>query len=608
MTDHNRETVEELAAIAAATKPRRRLRTWLVRLTVGTVLVVASLALSGKIYLDRVQSGAMQLAQTGTSLNSFLKSYIDLLQARDIPGLLSLYDRNYADDRNGLWDERLQSDRDEIQVYSLNAKVEAPFTPADVGRQVQWHLDRMGAIESGKFPISTIESIGSDGRAVIRAVMWLRASTPDGRARESWTTLRLRLRPEGPTWKITRQELLDCQAVVGGRRGFTDITGESGIAFESGHNPMLNEPEWFPKKFGIMKYATAGVTAADYDNDGWCDIFFGDGANPRLYRNKHDGTFEDVTAAAGLPGDLEAVHVALLVDLDNDGDRELFLGRSTGQNYLYRNNGDGKFTDVSATANLGGLWVATASAADYDNDGKVDLYLGRYLDPRKNLPSTNFFTRNGEGNSLLHNEGGLRFRDVTQTSGVREGGLTLGLCWGDYDKDGFSDVFVANDFGRSVLYHNNHYGTFTDVPSQKGALYLGYGMSASFADIDNDGDLDIYVAGVHSGQRWFGNAVTLQRYVLTSLQEGTFVDDFPLYRELIGLIGNDWKKLGERVIRGNALMLNNGDGTFSDVTETSGTNPQGWYWGCQVADLDHDGLQDIYASNGWITGKSHEDL
>jgi hypothetical protein len=608
MTEQTRQSVEDRAVIAVAANPKRRLRTWLVRLAVGATLAVVILAISAKFYLDRVESQAMRLAQTGSSLNSFLKSYVEFLQKRDVSSLLSLYDQNYVDDRNGPWEERLQSDRDEVQVYSWKANVKEPFTLDGVRHQVKWHLERISAIESGKFPISSIETIASDGTAVIRAVLWLRASTPDRRARESWTTLRLRLRPEGPTWKITGQELLVGQTVVGSRRGFTDITGESGIAFESGHNPMLNEPEWFPKKFGIMKYATAGVTAADYDNDGWCDVFFCDGANPRLYRNKRDGSFEDVTTAAGLPSDLKAVHVALLVDLDNDGDRELFLGRSTGQNYLFCNNGNGTFTDVSATANLGGLWVATASAADYDNDGKVDLYLGRYLDPRKNLPSTNFFTRNGEGNSLLHNEGGLRFRDVTQSAGVREGGLTLGLCWGDYDKDGFSDVYVANDFGRSVLYHNNHDGTFTDVASRTGALYLGYGMSASFADIDNDGDLDIYVAGVHSGQRWFGNAVTLERYFFTSLQEGTIVDDFPLYRELLGLVQNDWKTLGERVIRGNALLLNNGDGTFSDATERSAANPQGWYWSCQVADLDQDGLQDIYASNGWITGKSHDDL
>jgi hypothetical protein len=585
-----------------------RLKRRLVFAATAAGLAVAALGAAGKVYLDRVEAGALRLASTGTSLNAFLKAYVDGLKARDVPALLRLYDEHYADGRDGPWEEQLRSERDGVRVYEWKAKVTGRFTRDDLREQAQRHLDRIGAVESGKFRISSIESLGDDGSAVIRAVLWLRGSTPGGQTRESWTTLRLRLRPEGPGWKITGQQLVSGQTVTGTGRGFTEVTKESGITFVSGHNPMLNEPEWFPKKFGIMKYATAGVAAADYDNDGWCDIFFADGANPSLYRNRHDGTFEDVTTRAGLPCDLKAVHVALLVDLDNDGDRDLFLGRSTGPNYLYRNNGDGTFTDVTATANLGGFWVATAAAADYDNDGKVDLYLGRYLDPRKNLPTTNFYTRNGEGNSLLHNEGGLRFRDVTETAGVREGGLTLGLCWGDYDRDGDQDVYVANDFGRNALFRNDGDGTFTDVSYQCGTTNLGYGMSASFADIDNDGDLDVYVASVHSGQRWFGNAVTLQRYLLTSVQEGTFLQDFPLYRELFGVTEGGWQKLGERVIRGNALFLNNGDGTFTDATEKSGTNPHGWYWSCQIADLDNDGLQDIYAVNGWITGKTEDDL
>jgi hypothetical protein len=610
MTNDNPQTLahSERTEPTEAKQAGRRLRTWLFRAAALAGLAVTAIGIAGKVYLDRVEGRAVRLASAGSALNSFLKTYVDNLKARAVPALLDLYDEDYADDRDGLWEEDLASQRDGVQVYSWRAKVAGRFSRDDLQTQTQRYLDRIGPIEAGKFRISSIESMGDDGSAVIRAVLWLRGSTPDQRTRESWTTLRLRVRPAGPSWKITGKQLVSGQTVIGTGRGFTDITRTAGIAFESGHNPMLNEPEWFPKKFGIMKYATAGVTAADYDNDGWCDIFFCDGANPRLYRNQRDGTFEDVTTRAGLPGDLKAVHVALLVDLDNDGDRDLFLGRSTGIAYLFRNDGDGTFTDVTATANLGGYWVSTAAAADYDNDGKVDLYLGRYLDPRKNLPTTNFYTRNGEGNSLLHNEGGLRFKDVTESAGVREGGLTLGLCWGDYDRDGDQDVYVANDFGRNALFRNNGNGTFTDVSYQCGTTNLGYGMSASFADIDNDGDLDVYVASVHSGQRWFGNAVTLQRYFLTSVQEGTILDDFSLYRELLGLLGSDWKTLGERVIRGNSLFLNNGDGTFTDVTETSGTNPHGWYWSCQVADLDHDGRQDIYAVNGWITGKTEDDL
>ncbi len=591
-------------------RPGRRLR----RAALALLLVFMAAGVGAKLYLDRVEGRAQRLASTGTSLNTFFKDYVDGLKSRDVGTVVKLHDARYVDERDGSWDETFVSSRDGVDVYAWTSSSAAPMTPVGLRAQTESQMSRFATIESGKIRIASIESLNADGSAVIRAVLWLRGSTPERRTRESWTTLRFRLRPLGSSWTIMGKELISGQTVIGAGEGFVDVTKQAGIDFEAGHNPMLLEPEWFPKKFGIMKYATAGVAAADYDNDGLCDIFFADGAHPCLYRNKGDGTFEDVTTMVGLPADLKAVHVALLVDLDNDGNRELFLGRSTGPNYLFRNEGrdsQGRhrgFTDVSATANIGGVWVATAAAADYDNDGKVDLYLGRYLDPRKNLPTTNFYTRNGEGNSLLHNEGQLQFRDVTESAGVREGGLTLGISFADYDRDGDQDIYVANDFGRNALFRNNGNGTFTDVSRQAGTTNLGYGMSASFADIDNDGDLDVYVASVHSGQRWFGNGVTLQRYFVTSLQEGTIVDDYPLYRELLGLTGWDWQTLGERVIRGNSLFLNNGDGTFTDVTEKCKANPHGWYWSSQIADLDNDGLQDIYAVNGWITGKTEDDL
>lgn len=266
------------------------------------------------------------------------------------------------------------------------------------------------------------------------------------------------------------------------------------------------------------------------------------------------------------------------------------------------------FDRIEHAANVSGVWVSTAAAADYNNDGRLDLYLGRYLDPRTDLPSTNFYTRNGQGNTLLRNDGNLHFTDVTDVAGVREGGLSLGIAWGDYDRDGDQDVYVANDFGRNALFRNNGDETFSDVSKESNTLDVGYGMSASFEDIDNDGDLDLYVAAVHSGQRWFGNSATLQRYLVTSIQEGTIFEDYPLYREIFEMVNGDWQNFGEQVIRGNSLMLNNADGTFVDVTERCRVNPHGWYWSSAIFDFDNDCTQDIYTVNGWVTGKVKDDL
>jgi hypothetical protein len=303
----------------------------------------------------------------------------------------------------------------------------------------------------------------------------------------------------------------------------------------------------------------------------------------------------------------------IFADFDNDGDKDLFLGCANSPNRLYRNNGPNTekfytFTDVTEGAGLSGYFTTVAAAADYDNDGRLDLYFGRYLDPRKSLPDTLFYTRNSEGNTLVHNDGNLRFTDVTAKAGVRDGGLTLGTAWGDYDEDGDQDLYVVNDFGRKTLFRNDGDGHFSDVSVETNTLDIGYGMSSTFGDIDNDGDLDIYVSNVHSGQRWYGQAATLNQYLITSVKQGTIFEDFSLYKEIRGFAGDDWNAFGQRVIKGNSLLVNDGKGHFTDVSESARTNPFGWYWSSTMFDYDNDGRQDIYAVNGWISGKKKDDL
>ncbi|MEQ1824612.1 MAG: VCBS repeat-containing protein [Pirellula sp.] len=587
--------------------PTRR-RKWFRRIALGVAVAFVYVAIWGKLKLDTIERDAAELAEIGTSLNQFLKQFGSAMMLRDIEGLMALHDDSYASPDEGLWDLKLQEDRDGVRVYEWHQINCKSYRKSDVRGQLEQHISNMGNLDEAKFKISTIKERNSDGSVRIEGMLWLRGRTIQNEPLESHSTFQLKLHRQNGEWRIQGKELLHGQSVVGSGRGFTDITQTAGIRFESHHNPMLDEPGWRPERFGIMKYATAGVATADYDNDGWFDIFFCDGSNPCLYRNRGNGTFEDTTARAGLPVGLAGVHVAIFGDFDNDGDRDLFLGRSTGNNFLFRNEANGTFTDVTDQANVSGVWVSTASAADYNNDGKLDLYLGRYLDPRINLPSTNFYTRNGQGNTLLRNDGNLRFTDVTEEAGVREGGLSLGIAWGDYDRDGDQDVYVANDFGRNALFRNEGNGKFSDVSKESRTLDIGYGMSASFEDIDNDGDLDIYKAAVHSGQRWFGNSATLQRYIISSIQEGTILEDYSLYREIFSMIDGDWRSFGERVIRGNSLLLNNGNGTFADATEKCRVNPHGWYWSSAIFDFDNDGIQDVYSVNGWVTGLNKDDL
>jgi hypothetical protein len=436
------------------------------------------------------------------------------------------------------------------------------------------------------------------------------------------------LRAASDGWKITKQELIHGTTVTGDRKGFTDLWGHksfkaetsdganssAGIDFVSHKNPLFSTPAWNPQTFEIIKYGPAGVSAVDYDSDGWYDVFFADGEQPRLYRNNRDGTFADVTEAAGLPTRMTGINVAIFADFDNDGFKDIFLGCFTDRSRLFKSVADEqdtsrrKFVEVTDQSGIvmkgDGDFVVVAAAGDYDSDGDLDLYTGRYLDPRKNLPTTLFYTRNGEGNRLLRNDGQFHFTDVTEQAGINETGLTLGVSFGDYNSDGHPDLYIANDFGRDALLKNNGNGTFTDVSRESGAFDPGYGMSATWGDIDNDGDLDIYVSDVHSGQRWYGQAATLYKYLLTSVRQGTIIEDLPVYKEIYQNVGADWSLYGDKVVKGNALYLNDGKGKFTDVSEASRVNPFGWFWSSTMFDYDNDGRQDIYAANGWISGKA----
>ncbi|MGH6690897.1 MAG: CRTAC1 family protein, partial [Gammaproteobacteria bacterium] len=364
--------------------------------------------------------------------------------------------------------------------------------------------------------------------------------------------------------------------------------------------PFVNEP----MRFGMIRHGPGGISAADVDGDGFYDLFVPDGVESKLFRNLGDGRFADVTAAAGLAG-LDGVSVGVFADVDNDGDRDLFVSRTFSPNQLFRNRGDGTFEDATAGSGLGEDCCTTvASWGDIDNDGLLDLYVGRYLDPREAIPTT-FYARNGEPNRLYRNlgpgsDGQVRFEDVTERAGVGETGLCLGTVFGDYDDDGDADLYVVNDFGRNTLYRNDGGGTFTDVTVASGTLAYGAGMSAAFADYDGDGRLDLYVANIRSEHGWFAESPTVWRYMANSWRQGVWRTDMPLYMEIFRQSGTRFVEVFRQMASGNTLLRNRGDGTFEDVTWDAGANPVGWYWGSNFGDLDNDGDQDLYSANGWV--------
>jgi hypothetical protein len=531
--------------------------------------------------------------------------------AGDLGRVLRCHAAGYRGQPLGLTAPGTKAERDGIWVCELGAGSGAAEDRGAAVAAWQAYLGGFAEVEEAAFHLDRLERWR--GRELVARVRFELIGRPLGAPQAGIDRAFVRMRfgrrspagseipeaREGPALEILGASLLEGERVIAERPQFSDVSGTAGIDFKNRTYPAFLEQ---PLRFGMIRYGPGGIAAADYDNDGFYDLFIPDGVASKLLRNRGDGTFEDVTEKAGLGG-LDGVSAAVFADYDNDGWKDLFVSRTFRPNQLFHNNGDGTFTDVTARSGLGEDCCTTvASWGDYDNDGYLDIYVGRYLDPRAKIPTT-FYARNGEPNRLYHNNGDGTFTDVTEKAGVGDTGLCLGSAWGDYDNDGYPDLFVVNDFGRSTLYHNNGDGTFDDVTVAAGALAYGAGMSASFADYDNDGLLDLYTADIRSEHAWFAAPPTVGRYLANSWKQGVWRTDMPLYWQIFRQSGFNFVDVFREMAAGNHLLRNRGDGTFEDVSVKAGANPVGWFWGSVFADFDNDGWLDLYSANGWVYGQ-----
>jgi hypothetical protein len=353
----------------------------------------------------------------------------------------------------------------------------------------------------------------------------------------------------------------------------------AGLVFHHENSPT-------PRKH-LIETMGGGVALLDYNNDGLLDIFLVNGgrlsangkesfdrANPRywnrLFRQNKDGSFTDVTSAAGLSsaGDGNYGMGVAAADYDNDGFTDLYV-TSYGRNILYHNNGNGTFTDVTARAGVAaGGWSASAGFFDFDNDGKLDLFVTRYMEwdlarskscgisPKIYCSPSEF---PAASSVLYRNRGDGTFEDVSQASGIAaKKGKALGVAFADYDEDGFADIFVANDGMEQFLFHNNGNGTFTERALEAGVAYTDdgkriSGMGVDFRDYDNDGRPDI---------------------VVTDLARQNY-----------------------------AVYHNEGRGAFSyrslqtGIAALSGVSSG---WGMRLEDFDNDGWKDLFVAQGHV--------
>jgi hypothetical protein len=363
---------------------------------------------------------------------------------------------------------------------------------------------------------------------------------------------------------------------------FADISAQSGVSFR--HAASKTSLKYLLETMG------GGVAIFDYNNDGRMDLFFTNGAalkDPmakeelpaksepkywnRLYQQKPDGTFTDVTERAGLKGAGYSMGVAA-ADYDNDGHVDLLVSGYKAD-YLYRNNGDGSFSDVtSKLPNIPKGWSTSAGWFDYDHDGRLDLFIARYMEWDFESGSTfcggpiaglraychpdNF---KAAANILLHQRADGSFEDVSKSSGIADSlGKGLGVAFADFDNDGWTDVFVANDSVRQSLFRNKGDGKFEDIAVMSGAAYdedgkTFAGMGVDCGDYDNDGYVDVFI---------------------TTLSN----EKYALYR-------------------------NNGDLSFTYATNTSSVGQITLLnsgWGTRFVDVDNDGLRDLFVAQSHV--------
>jgi hypothetical protein len=401
----------------------------------------------------------------------------------------------------------------------------------------------------------------------------------------------------------------------------------------------------------LLETTGTGVAAIDYDHDGWVDLFFvngstlegfPDGRAPtnHLYRNRHDGTFEDVTAKAGLAATGWG-QGACVGDYDNDGHDDLFVSYF-GQNRLYHNRGDGTFEDVTRSAGLTTArtrWGTGCAFLDYDRDGTLDLFVANYIDldlATAPTPASGLCRYKGikvacgppglagGKNALYHNRGNGAFEDVSERAGVMraKGTYGLGVSTLDFDNDGWIDLYVANDSNPSALYRNNHDGTFTDVGVTSGCAYSQdgkpqAGMGVAVGDYDRNGTMDVFktnfagdtstlyantgeglcedrtfASGIGVNTRWLGwgtGWIDLDNDGWPDL----FLTNGHVYPEVVQL------KTEAGYKQRKVVYLNLGNGRFSDISERLAepvTTPKAGR-GAAFLDIDNDGHVDVAISN-----------
>ncbi len=457
----------------------------------------------------------------------------------------------------------------------LRTAIEAFRAGAGEVRELEWKVVAYEPLEGGFLARLLVHGFARDGeRATERTARWA----------TGW-----RLGDDGLALRSLRVE--DLTEVAGeplGTTGALPLTRPPARDWTLGMNELGG---FLDRRLGTLFVgAAAGIAVGDVNGDGREDLYLSQpgGLPNRLLLARPDrGAFEDASAGSGADF-LDFSRSALLLPLDADEHLDLVVNLGTEVVFL-RGDGRGRFERVQA---LEAQQMTTMAAADYDLDGDLDVYVCCYFTPYEGtgFPVPYHDANNGQANLLLENrsEGEeLRFVDVTVERGLDENNrrFTLAASWEDYDGDGDPDLYVANDFGRNNLYRNDE-GRFRDVAAEAGVEDVSAGMGVDWADVDGDGFMDLLVSNMFSAA---GGRIAYQRNFHESFEEES-------------------RELFQRHARGNSLFRNRGDGTFEDISLDAGITMGRWAWGAIFGDWNSDGRPDIFVPNGFVTGRSDDDL
>jgi len=369
-----------------------------------------------------------------------------------------------------------------------------------------------------------------------------------------------------------------------------------------GHNKAYREQllrstdHWrarIPVNLGLDVVANHGLALGDVNGDGLDDLYLCQqgGLPNRLFIQNPDGTLTDHTRQSGT-GWLDYCASALIVDLDNDGDRDLAVSQDF-KLLLMENDGSGRFNLSFGTSTHAQTF--SISAADFDLDGDLDIYACGYNPSADRVrsgalgePLPYHDAQNGGANMLLSNDGSWEFNEVTENVGLNHNNnrFSFAATWEDYDDDGDPDLYVANDYGRNNLYENTS-GRFVDVAAELGIEDMASGMSASWGDFNRDGRLDIYISNMFSAA---GNRITFQRQFKPGAPQAMLAQY-------------------QRHARGNTLFQADKEGRgFRDISVEQGVTMGRWAWGSRFVDLNNDGWEDLVVANGFISTEDTGDL